>query len=382
MPTILVIAHVGETLGHVARAASVIRELQSRNNTVHIAASPEAFGIIADLVPDARRHALFWQWSHNDHVPEELKVDLARQVGHSYQAILSVIRSVQPDLIVGFPGLLSTFAARSLGVPHVSVLHGVYLAPLIELPRHASPPATVILSMARQMCALADKMARWLASSYSAPLLSYDEYLRTEPIFVPQPGLSCKSGENVTACSFISASIGDDGDSDNAPDLSQACHVTFGSGNPCDISMLVKAASDVFERVVVATGKQPAVDLPNVFSRPLIPSRALAGRVPYVVSHGGLGTLGTFAAHGARQLIVPTELDQAMTAIYAEDTGLALTEGVSAWTARPATGRRFPPLSERQCRDALERLKALPPQDPAIAAGASEIASGVERLLA
>jgi hypothetical protein len=97
--------------------------------------------------------------------------------------------------------------------------------------------------------------------------------------------------------------------------------------------------------VIVTTGDTDlAQSIPNVVAQPYIASASLAGKVAAVVNHGGLGTVGTFAEYHTPQLIVPTELDQAMTALAAFRLGISTHFGLDIWEHRQPTGRRLPPL--------------------------------------
>jgi len=83
-------------------------------------------------------------------------------------------------------------------------------------------------------------------------------------------------------------------------------------------------------------------------AKPFIASSSLAGQVAAVISHGGIGTVGTFAEHGTPQLIIPTELDQATMAVHAARLGLAMHCGLDSWARRGKLGRQLPEFSEAE----------------------------------
>ncbi|HEY7875319.1 MAG TPA: hypothetical protein VIG64_09375, partial [Actinomycetota bacterium] len=93
----------------------------------------------------------------------------------------------------------------------------------------------------------------------------------------------------------------------------------------------------------------------GVFTAPLIASSSLAGRVELVITHGGIGTVGTFAAGGTPLLIVPTEIDQATMAIHAERAGLGCAYGMERWLRSPSLGRRLPSIDPDRLVEAMRR---------------------------
>jgi UDP:flavonoid glycosyltransferase YjiC (YdhE family) len=380
MARLLFVAHVGQTLGHVVRAASVIREMHGRGHEVHLAAAPWAFWVVASVLPSNRLHPVSWPWSHNEHSPRAINASAAAGVAASYHAVLEIIERLRPTLVVGFPGLVSTLAARQAGIAHVSVLHGPFLAPLLIDPEN-DETERAIMSLARQMCAMADRISEYLHVTCGAPVLSYADYLATESVIVPQPQLTLAGHCNVRVVPFVSASIGPPFTADGI-DVAESCYITFGSGNPCDITHLVDTAARVFRAVIVSTGSRPPIERTNVVCQPFIASESLAGRVPYVVSHGGLGTLGTFAAKRTRQLIIPTELDQATTAVYARRLGLAAVAGLEEWRRRSEMGRRFPAISPAELTDALVALRVAPLPPQMCGDGATAAADALEQAIA
>jgi UDP:flavonoid glycosyltransferase YjiC (YdhE family) len=372
------VAHVGETLGHLARAMPVAVELVKRGVEVWVATSENqvAREILSEHCPEARYYPVRWEWSHNSHSLAGLKSELADRMVDSAIDVQRAILTTKPDVILGFPGLVSTLIARTLKVYHISVLHATYLAP-VWCVENVSNEEKAVLAFGSRIWSFANTIAQFLCHELKLDPLTYDEYLATEPILVPQPGLDLQPGfENARSIGFITSSIGPSIDTQGIS--SDTCYVTFGTGNSCDISELVEAANREFSHVIVSTG------LRNIVSKksrgivvPLVASASLAGRVGFVVSHGGLGTVGTFAAAGARQLIIPTEFDQATTAIYARRCGIAQCVGLSDWQARKDLGRLFPKLNPDVIEISLRDLKDQPLPPPVDSTGARTIADEV-----
>jgi len=227
-----------------------------------------------------------------------------------------------------------------------------------------------------------DSILSHLSTRLGLPKLTYNEYLRTEPIFVPQPGLPLPDFDNLYQVGFIRASLGPPFDETHV-NLDRACYITFGSGNPCDVTRIVQVARSVFPWVIVSTSATPLRQIPSqVIARPFIASSSLAGRVTTVVSHGGIGTVGTFAEHRTPQLIIPTEIDQATMAVHANRLGIARHCGLDAWARRPRLGRHLPEFDDKELLSTLEALQS-GPMGPGniVCSGASEIAWGLLQMV-
>lgn len=376
---VLMIAHVGETLGHLVRGLAIADELTDHGVRVEIAASREAEWLLRTWQHPYTHHIVRWGFSHNSCDPHRPSSFFLRRVLDANADVLELLRTLRPDLILSFPGIITTQAARSLGIPHVSVLHGPYLSPLVSLEDVTQTEARVI-EFATEIFygGCVDKIYSYLSQELGMPELTYKEYLHTERIFVPQEGLPLLDLPNIHQMRFIRASFGPPFHSQQ-PDLSEACFVTFGSGNPCDITRIVQLAHTVFPLVIVSTGCTQLRSVPKgVVTSSFIASSSLAGRVKAVISHGGIGTVGTFAEHGTPQLIIPTEPDQAAMAVHGARLGVARYCGLDSWAEKPQLGRRLPDFHEEELVYSLQalRLTSMCPDD-IVSSGASDIADGL-----
>lgn len=374
---ILMIAHVGQTVGHLVRCLAIAEELHALGVTPEIAASPQGKWVVEQAGTEYRYHPVDWDWSHNEIHPERPTQDYARSVVASVRQVLQVLEEVRPDLVVGCPGVFTAQAARSRGIPHVSILHGPYLSPVIDIEEPTHTEAAVIDFGRRIACGGAvDSLLARLSDQLFLPRLTYQDYLNSEPIFVPQPGLHLPEMPNLETTDFIRASIGPP--VDPTVDLQGACHITFGSGNPCDISRIAELASAIFPRVVTAASSTPLACLPdNVIVQPFIASASLAGRVAAVISHGGIGTVGTFAEHGTAQLVIPTEIDQATMAVHGVKLGVTRQCGLESWASDLRLGRHLPYLDDENLKHELEQLVAHRPSLVRSSAGATMIAEAL-----
>jgi UDP:flavonoid glycosyltransferase YjiC (YdhE family) len=373
---ILMVAHIGETLGHLVRGLSIADELTARGVSVEFAASDKARSLLKTWNHPYIHHRVRWDWSHNSCDPEKPHPSYLSRVSESVSDVLGLLDRVRPDLVVGLPGIFTTQAARHLTIPHVSVLHGPYLVPLLQL-NEMTPTESAVFQFANKIFTggCVDTIYSHLANMHGVPELSYETYLRTETIVVPHPGLRLPDLPNIHQARFIRASFGPPVDLAKL-NLSETCYVTFGSGNPCDITRIIELARRVFPFVIVSTGRTKlGIIRDNVIAQSFIASFSLAGRVAAVISHGGIGTVGTFAEHGTPQLIIPTELDQATMAVLTARSNLALQCGLHSWADDPRLGRRMPDFRDGELLSLLEALRARPPVFPdVVSSGASDIA--------
>lgn len=376
---VLMIAHIGETLGHLVRGLAIAEELSIRGIEVEFAASSKGEWLLKASERAYTHHKIRWNWSHNSCDPDIPSSDFLQRVVQSASDVMSLLTNRYFDLIVGLPGVVTTQVARDLGIPHVSILHAPYLSPIIHL-KEATPIESAVLKFGKRVFSggCVDIILSHLSQALGIPQLTYETYLKTEPIFVPQPGLNLPDRPNIRQSHFIRASIGPPLDCRKI-DLKEACYVTFGSGNPCDISKIVELTRTVFPLVIVSTGRIKLQSVPErVITKPFIASSSLAGGVAAVISHGGIGTVGTFAEYGTPQLIIPTELDQATMAVHAARLGFAKHCGLNSWVRRGRLGRSLTEFPEDEFISVLHTLRSMPiGSKKIVSSGASDIASAL-----
>ncbi len=373
---VLFIVHVGETLGHLAHAITIARELEERGCTTECAAHGRAKQFWQAAGLQGKFFSVSWNWSHNACEPSAIRPDFGESLLESARQIREILKLRKPNYVVGMPGFASAQLARRHRIPHASVIHGTHLAPLIRL-TDPQPEEESVLRITTRIChgALNDAF-RLVARRLSVPMLTYEEFVATERIFVPQPGLPFEPTANMVVIDFITASLGETLQEPPSA-VSDAVFITFGSGNPCDTSRLLELARRVFPRVIANTGHlRPPPDAEGITTRPFISSKDVAKRVTAVVSHGGIGTVGTFAEHGLPQLIIPTEIDQANMAVHARRAKLAASLGLKSFLERTTLGRRLPTFGDDEFVHALSRLRNV--IAPRVRAnGASAIAASI-----
>ena len=381
---VLMIVHIGETLGHLVRGLSIADALTSLGIEVEIATSNKGDWLISQWKHHYVHHKIRWDFSHNSCDSEGPTPAFLRHVADSNSDLLHLLDKNKSDLIISIPGIVTTQLARHLGIRHFSILHGPYLSPIVYL-KNSSETELLVLAFARKIFYgnVVNSIFSHLADTFGFSKLTYKEYLHTEEIFVPQPGLSLPNLPNLHQVRFIRASFGPPFDLKGYNNLRKGCYITFGSGNPCDITRIVELASKVFPLVIVSTGKlNLKITSERIIARPFIASSSLVGRVGAVISHGGIGTVGTFAEFGTPQLIIPTELDQATMAVHAARMVIAKYCGLNSWAKRNKLGRRLPDFSEKELLDSLDILHHTPIDSKGIiSSGSSDIASMIDRLI-
>lgn len=373
---VLIVPHIGETLGHLARAIPVARALMARGCSVEFASAQRGGAVLRSEGLECPFHTVSWDWSHNSCEPGGISDKFFGSILLTVTDLLALIDSRHPDFILGMPGFATAQIARSRSIRHASVLHGTHFAPLMELP-HATENEEAVLRMTSKIClGPLNSAFQILASLFGLPVMDYQSFIDSEMIFIPQRELPIPPAPNRVPTNFIRASLGPPL-SDGLPSVSGSCYVTFGSGNPCDVTRIVRLARNVFPSVITNTGNLPIGPLPDgVLARPFIASSDLAGKVSAVVSHGGIGTVGTFAESGAAQLILPTEIDQANMAIHAFHAGIARHIGLRDIGKRTHLGRRLPQVTDDEFLSELGRIVS--PQRPyPSASGADQIADAI-----
>lgn len=377
---ILMIAHIGETLGHLIRGLAIADELTNYGHNVEFATSREEEHIfLSNNI--YKNYKIRWEFSHNSCNPDIPTSDYLDKILETNVDILNLLKEIQTDLIIGLPGIITSQLARKLKIPHISILHGPYLSPIVFL-ENASELESIVLEFARKIFigGCVDIIYRNLSDELDFPKITYNEYLHTETIFVPQFGLPIKKLPNMHIVNFIRASFGPKINFDSL-ELEDSCYITFGSGNPCDITNIVEIARRVFKKVIVTTGN---ISLRNEFNgviaKPFISSSSLTGKINVVISHGGIGTVGTFAEYKTPQIIIPTETDQATMAIFAKRLGIAEHLGLDSWAENPRLGRHLPKYAEDELETLLQNLRSKQINSIEIKSnGAKEIASFITK---
>ncbi|WOD37324.1 hypothetical protein [Nodosilinea sp. E11] len=373
---ILIVAHIGETLGHLVRGISIAKELEKRGIEVSFAASDRAISLLKE---NFNLHVLSWNFSHNSFEPNNPTSETLKAILLSNKNLLELLETHRPNLIIGMPGIFTAQVALKIGIPHLSVMHGPYLSPLIPI-KGFTESETKIIESTQQLfvSGCVDSIRRHLSKSLNLPYSTYQEYLETERIFVPQPNLFIQPADNIQLVNFINASLGEPFRGEER-DLREACHITFGSGSCTDLTKIVHLARQFFPRLVVSCGTNKLEKVPDqVDVQPFISSFSLAGRVRAVISHGGIGTVGTFAASQTPQLIIPTDCDQANMTIYTRHTGIAHSVGKSGWEQTQQLGRCMPQFTDGELINSLEKLSFQSETNwKKLSSGASEIAESI-----
>lgn len=369
---ILIVPHIGHTSGHMVRANAIAEVLRSLDpaTEVLIAANPR-------VAPWASRTSSFtalpWDWSHHEagHAGAPSAEYIGR-VARSAAAVRDLLLVTRPDVVIGIPGYATVQAALALGIRHVSVLHGPHVAAHVDAPSSADAAAEVWRTSRGVVREMVQYAFDGIAARVGLPRLTVDEFGMSECVIAQPP---TPHTETIgTAAGFIRASVGDP--IAPAASLEDSCLVTFGTGNPCDLTRVVTPLAMRFEKVIVNTcGTPVAHPLPrNVELHPFVSSASVAERIRLVVCHGGIGTLGAFVPARARVLAIPIELDGACNAAMFEGRWNIAALGLSAWTAPESLTRRLPAFSDDEFHAAVDEVLARPLATPPAPRGADHIA--------
>lgn len=375
---VLIVPHVGETVGSVVRGLSIADQLAARGVHVEFAACQSADWVFKHWQSEYSFHPISWQWSHNQCSSGGFPFPLLDHVSLAVADFLRLASTLKPDLVIGLPGLATAQAARFLGVKHIAVLYGPYLSPVVKLNNPTAIEERIITSGAKLLRSVAAMTFQHLSAQFGFPTMDYDSFLATETILVPHPGLEIPTLPNLARVDYVAGSYGHVPE----PSVSQprdTCFITFGSGNPCDIGEIIGHAAHRFPSVILASGvTQVSTHWSNVAVFKHVKTATLAGTVSLVISHGGIGTVGTFAPSSTPHVVIPTELDQATTAIHAARAGIVVPAGLGIWHTRPTLGRSLPSLPTGELDRAIdEALNTMAPGSGATSEGASEAADVV-----
>lgn len=362
---ILFVPHVGNTYGHLLRALPIAIEVKKLDKDIDIqfAIPTKANWLMDRYFTDIGYSNIRWEISHNDCKEENPDEDLLNNVLASNEDLEELIQFLKPDLIIGLPGIVTSQLSRKNNVKQISILHAPYLSPIINW---KNMPNSDLKTLSFLNHIFSDNyigmVFNFLSSKMDLPVLTYNQFLNEEDIYVPQPYLDLGKRNNIQQCSFIKASFGEDYD-EKIPESS--CLLSFGSGNPCDINVIIDVLKDIFDLVLFCTGSLKSFShYSNVKPIKFISSKSLCGKVGSVISHGGMGTVGTFAEYNTKQLIIPTEPDQAVMAIYSKNINLTQTFGLEKWSNRKSQlGRSIDYLelnsmeTKRKLQNAIINLK-------------------------
>jgi Glycosyltransferase Family 4 len=333
---VLVVAHVGETVGHLVRGLTLADALAAHGAEVHVATSADGWGFLAPS--PYQYHPLPWNWSHN-RLQWPLHPSQLAAVEATNRTLLALLNYLRPDLIVSLPGVFTAQAARSRGIPHVSVAHGVYLSGLVNPCDYDAIGRSVIRGGESFFVRQGEVLFEHLSDRLGLPSLSYKAWLSEEQILVPDPFIPLLHQVNLWRVPALRSGYGLPPPLDIAR-LRETCLISFGSGNPCDIEPVLRAAVAHFPHVLSVTGRtRPRISHPRVTTVAAVNSLLVAPHIRAVISHGGLGTVGTFL--GLPQLLVPTEIDQATTSLHVQRAGVANAVGLERWLKGPVLGREL-----------------------------------------
>src|SRR3712207_3467614 len=101
---ILMIAHIGETLGHLVRGLAIADALTALGAQVEFAASKRSEELLCNREPHYILHKLRWRFSHNSCNPDNPPTSFLRHIIESNVQVLELLttlpRHSRPDLII------------------------------------------------------------------------------------------------------------------------------------------------------------------------------------------------------------------------------------------------------------------------------------------
>lgn len=370
---VLLVPHVGETVGHLARCLEIADRIEQLGAAVTVAASSRW----RSLYRGAPRRAVLdldWPFSHNS-LPDTGSAAVLAGAA----SIPPLIRSVQPDVIIGDPGVFTAPFAAAARIPHLAILHTAWLLPLTPLDRGSAVESALLDFVVRYAGSTIDPSLQAIAARFGVPELTYEEIVRGGSVLAVQPASTLIAGSATRAVGFVPASVGTT--PPDAADASGAVLISLGGRTGPTTDRIVESTAGLASRVLLARRDHSGGPLPaNVILVDPRPIRDLAPHLRAAITHGGMGLLASLAVARVRHMIVPGDVTQATAALLGERLAIASQVGLECWAAQARPGRLRLDIAAEEVDRAVRGLMAAP-TPPLVddGDGAARIAEGVVR---
>jgi UDP-N-acetylglucosamine:LPS N-acetylglucosamine transferase len=345
---IAIIPHVGNSMGHLLRAIALQRALHELADTLLIIPD-KAKEFIDCFFPGSACKWVPWNFGHS----EITQLRLTEAVSNSKitaSEITNILNEFVPDFVIGLPGFYTSILCRMIGVPHVSVLHGAWLAPNYEL-ADLQKAEKIVIDKSLRAFEVLDIVTKIIVHALGARYTDYRTWLQEEMIWEAQ-GFSVETKGTRLRIGFLSADFGVLDSSVPANCLS----VTVGTGIKEVKDELILALSREKEQVVVVAESRPSLT-GKVIWKAAVPCSELAKRSCLGISHGGVSTVGAYAAAGVPQLLLPHDLDQSVTSILATRSGYGKVIDLKFWRERTPFGRFAPSVQATELQRLIAQCK-------------------------
>ena len=327
---VLVIPHIGTAYGHLIRTGEIVRE-RCRDAETYVCLPRTALDIAARYLPEGVVPVPYEQRPTVTNASGRLDLDGFRSLLASDRRICS---EVEPDLLLGDPGIRAGILGLSSAIPYEMILHGCYLplpgglAHEVAVNSMAGRLAAAVWSVAeRSLDALVgialEAQAGWAnLRSKGTVLIANDEF--AEPC-----EFGTHLGSRTTRIGF------------SAAPSPVSCVVTVCSSGDVDVpDWVLREIVEHFGEVTVV-GPSRRREIGGVrFTGDLVAIESLVGPTTVVVTHGGHGTLKG-SRRAARIIVAPGDLDQLANGLVAKTYCGAEVAAGDQWLERLNGDRPF-----------------------------------------
>lgn len=344
---IALIPHVGSTKAHLLRAIALQRMLSESYETLLVI--PERAREFCDaFFPGLKCKWIPWNFGHTE-MSQSRFTEIVKGSNTTAAEITRIFDDFNPALVIGLPGFYTSLLCRLLGVPHVAVLHGSWIAPEYDL-QDLNKDEKLVLDKCGRLFEIVDVIAKVVSHAAGYRYGGYRDWLEKEIIWIGQDfDISYKTKRPKVG--FLSTSFGPTFLEETPNKYLSVCFGTAIRGVPRE---LLLAMSGNPEPLLVVSESEPETVTRLRWTR-YLQSACLAKISLLTISHAGVSSVGEFAASGVPQVFFPHDIDQAVISMLASRSGLGSSIDLGYWRKRTPFGRVFPRFDPAELHRLIRR---------------------------
>lgn len=301
---ILAIPHIGTAFGHFFRLATLLDDYLNDNN-IHI--------IIPEPYIDYCKRFLH---PNIVIVPRHVHCSISGSSGlidkSGYKSLLeeneAIYHKIQPELIIGDPGIQAAILATKYSKPWIGLMHGCYLPFPENLPMNEKH--SVLLR--RVWITLNDQIDKLISIGTNHIFKSWQEIQTTGKIIIPN--LNINEPSKIGEYKNINLKISNSWDAHSEVDLLITC-CSAGTVSPSD-EFLTNLSKFSKSKVFVAGIKAKENQFNTIYVGNNVNYRSLVNENTIVITHGGHGTLQAISKAN-KVFMIPSDFDQLYNSIIA-----------------------------------------------------------------
>lgn len=357
---IVFVAHIGTAFSHLIRSVSLANLMATNGVDISFVGNPIGKGFFDRNQISYPYKSIPWSWGHNEFPMRGERAEAYWAcVDSCAKSLRSHLLRADPDIVIGTPGILSAPVCRSIGITHLSMLHGPWLEPVTTLDDKSEAARNIRDLMRKVLEDPVSKLLKIVGDCVDVDCGNYTKFLDEEKIIVAQPESGLSLRHNMFPIGYISSSFGSDLINIEQPNGGIAV-VSFGTGVDVNLDDILREALNIFEHVVFVEGRC-ATTLRNsrLHVVSALASSWIIKHADCLVTHGGIGTVGTFIGEIRKMVFVPCDLDQAFNCLFATNQNQADVVGLASWAGRDRLGRRLPEFRVDELSSALRKSESV-----------------------